>query len=93
MTDTNQTPEEPIEPAPVVEESKGLGDVVADALNAVGGQTVADFVSRVTKKPCNCGQRQQRLNELGSNVTAAAKSTTDYIRQRVLELSRKGNNQ
>lgn len=88
----SDTPEEPIvtaeEPAPVVEESKGLGDHVAAALDAVGGQSVADFIARVTKKPCNCGQRQQRLNAMGQQVTQAASSATDYVRQRVQELSR-----
>ena len=87
----SDAPEEPIvttEPAPEVEESNGLGDHIAAALDAVGGKTVADMIARVTKKPCNCGARQQRLNALGDQATQAALSATDYVRQRVQELSR-----
>lgn len=94
MSDTPEEPivEQPAEPIVESDDGKGLGDHVAAALNAVGGEAVADFIARVTKKPCNCGQRQQRLNAIGSSITTATKSTTDYVRQRVQELSRKGNN-
>lgn len=87
----SDTPEEPIvttEPAPEVEESSGLGDKVATVLEALGGNSVAAMIERVTKKPCNCGARVQRLNAMGQQVTQAASSATDYVRQRVQELSR-----
>ena len=87
----SDAPEEPIvttEPSPEVEESKGLGDHVADVLDALGGQQVASLIERVTKKPCNCGARVQRLNAMGEQATKAVTQTTDYIRRRVQELSK-----
>ena len=86
----SDTPEEPIvttEPAPEVEESNGLGDVVENVLVAMGGNTIAAMIERVTKKPCNCGARKQRLNALGDQAAQAATSASDYIRARVRELS------
>lgn len=59
----SDTPEEPIVEQPA-EEPKLLGDVVSDVLDAMGGKTVAALIERVTKKPCNCGQRAQRLNAI-----------------------------
>lgn len=44
------------------EDPKLLGDVVEDVLDALGGKQVAALIERVTKKPCNCGARKQRLN-------------------------------
>ena len=44
--------------------SKGLGDTVAKFTKATGIKKVVDTVSKVTKKPCNCGQRQDNLNRL-----------------------------
>ena len=37
--------------------SKGLGDTVAKFTKATGIKKVVDTVSKVTKKPCNCGKR------------------------------------
>jgi len=44
--------------------SKGLGDTVAKFTKATGIKKVVDTVSKVTKKPCNCGKRQENLNRL-----------------------------
>ena len=44
--------------------SKGLGDTVAKFTKATGIKKVVDTVSKVAKKPCNCGQRQDNLNRL-----------------------------
>jgi len=44
--------------------SKGLGDTVAKFTKATGIKKVVDTVSKVTKKPCNCGERQDNLNRL-----------------------------
>ena len=44
--------------------SKGLGDTVAKITKATGIKKVVDTVSKVTKKPCNCGKRQETLNRL-----------------------------
>ena len=44
--------------------SRGLGDTVAKFTKATGIKKVVDTVSKVTKKPCNCGKRQDNLNRL-----------------------------
>ena len=44
--------------------SKGLGDTVAKFTKATGIKKVVDTVSKITKKPCNCGERQDTLNRL-----------------------------
>ena len=44
--------------------SKGLGDTVAKFTKATGIKKVVDTVNEVTKKPCNCGKRQNTLNRL-----------------------------
>ena len=44
--------------------SKGLGDTIAKLTEATGIKKVVDTVSKVTKKPCNCGKRQDTLNRL-----------------------------
>ena len=44
--------------------SKGLGDTIAKLTKATGIKKVVDTVSKVTKKPCNCGKRQNTLNRL-----------------------------
>lgn len=41
----------------------GLGDYVAKGLSAIG--ITKERVSKVLGKPCGCGKRQQKLNELG----------------------------
>ena len=45
---------------------RGLGDMVADGLAAIG--ITKERVSRVTGKPCGCAKRQQALNELGRKL-------------------------
>ena len=44
--------------------SKGLGDTVAKITKATGIKKVVDTVNKATKKPCNCGKRQNTLNRL-----------------------------
>ena len=44
--------------------SKGLGDTIAKLTKATGIKKVVNTVSKVTKKPCNCGKRQDTLNRL-----------------------------
>ena len=44
--------------------SKGLGDTIAKLTKVTGIKKVVDKVSKVTKKPCNCGERQDTLNRL-----------------------------
>ena len=44
--------------------SKGLGDTVAKITKATGIKKVVDTVSKITKKPCNCGERKDTLNRL-----------------------------
>jgi hypothetical protein len=42
---------------------RGLGDMVADSLAAIG--ITKERVSKAIGKPCGCSKRQQKLNELG----------------------------
>jgi len=44
--------------------SKGLGDSIEKITKATGIKKVVDTVSKITKKPCNCGQRKDTLNRL-----------------------------
>jgi hypothetical protein len=44
----------------------GLGDYVAAGLQKVG--ITKQRVSKVTKRPCGCGRRQKKLNELGRKI-------------------------
>lgn len=44
--------------------SKGLGDTIEKITTATGIKKVVDKVSEVTKKPCGCGKRKQKLNEM-----------------------------
>ena len=44
--------------------SKGFGDTIAKITKATGIKKVVDTVSKVTKKPCNCGKRKDTLNRL-----------------------------
>ena len=44
--------------------SKGLGDSIEKFTKATGIKKVVDTVNKVTKKPCNCGKRQDTLNRL-----------------------------
>ena len=47
-----------------MEKSKGLGDSIEKITKATGIKKVVDTVSKVTKKPCNCGKRKDTLNRL-----------------------------
>ena len=44
--------------------SKGLGDTIEKITTATGIKKVLDTVSKITKKPCNCGARKDTLNRL-----------------------------
>ena len=44
--------------------SKGLGDTIEKITTATGIKKVVDTVSKITKKPCNCGARKDTLNRL-----------------------------
>jgi hypothetical protein len=48
----------------MTEKSKGLGDSIEKITKATGIKKVVDTVSKITKKPCNCGQRKDTLNRL-----------------------------
>lgn len=54
-------------PRAVCRGPRGLGDMVADGLSAVGitKQRVQAVASVVGVKDCGCGRRQKKLNELG----------------------------
>lgn len=45
---------------------RGLGDVVALGLSAVG--ITKERVSKAIGRPCGCAKRQERLNELGRKI-------------------------
>lgn len=62
MSEENTQPTEP------QEDPKLLGDVVEDVLDALGGKTIAATIEKITKKPCNCGARKQRLNAVDQSV-------------------------
>lgn len=44
--------------------SEGLGDTIAKFTKATGIKAAVDAVSKLTKKPCGCKNRQKRLNQL-----------------------------
>jgi len=44
--------------------SKGLGDSIEKITKATGIKKVVDTVSKITKKPCYCGERKDTLNRL-----------------------------
>ena len=48
----------------MTKKSKGLGDSIEKITKATGIKKVVDAVSKITKKPCNCGQRKDTLNRL-----------------------------
>ncbi len=50
-------------PPPVPSRGKGIGDRVAEALQAVG--ITDDRVSRWLGRPCGCKERREKLNALG----------------------------
>jgi hypothetical protein len=45
---------------------RGLGDMVADGLAAVG--ITKERVSKAIGRPCGCGKRQEKLNEIGRKL-------------------------
>lgn len=56
----------PKKPANRMPRQKGLGDLVAAALSAVG--ITKERVSKAIGRPCGCGKRQEKLNELGRSL-------------------------
>lgn len=44
--------------------SKGLGDSIEKITKATGIKAAVDAVSKVTKKPCGCGKRKDKLNKM-----------------------------
>jgi len=48
----------------MTKKSKGLGDSIEKITKATGIKKVVDTVSKITKKPCNCGERKDTLNRL-----------------------------
>lgn len=61
---------------------KLLGDMVEEALEAVGGKQVAAIITRITQKPCNCGARKNALNAIHNNAIATRERIKDMIRNR-----------
>ena len=47
-----------------MKKSKGLGDSIEKITKATGIKKVVETVSKITKKPCNCGKRKDTLNRL-----------------------------
>lgn len=45
-------------------DGKLLGDLTEETLRLLRADRVARAYTRITKKPCNCGQRKEKLNEL-----------------------------
>tara|TARA_R100001510_G_scaffold57587_1_gene66296 strand:+ start:143 stop:298 length:156 start_codon:yes stop_codon:yes gene_type:complete len=44
--------------------SRGLGDSIEKITKATGIKAAVDAVSKITKKPCGCGQRRDTLNRV-----------------------------
>lgn len=65
------------------EQPKLLGDKVEEVLDALGGKQVAALIERVTKKPCNCGARKQRINAVDQAGRAAYRSMANKVRDLV----------
>ncbi len=55
--------------------SLGLGDIVAAGLDSVG--ITKDRVAKWWGAPCNCKDRQERLNKLGQAIVAFARGGAD----------------
>jgi hypothetical protein len=51
-----------------IEAGKGLGDVVADIIQATGLDVLATEYTRLTGQSCGCQERQEALNNLFPNV-------------------------
>tara|TARA_R110000803_G_scaffold56959_2_gene114646 strand:- start:1712 stop:1867 length:156 start_codon:yes stop_codon:yes gene_type:complete len=45
-------------------ESRGLGDTIEKITTATGIKRVSDTVAKITKKPCGCGKRKEKLNKV-----------------------------
>ena len=41
-----------------------LGDKTEAIMKALKADRISKAISRITKRPCNCGQRKMKLNEL-----------------------------
>ena len=46
----------------VTQPSRGLGDTIAKLTHATGIDKVVKKISKATRKPCGCQQRQAKLN-------------------------------
>ena len=46
-----------------IQKRRGLGDIVKAGLSAIG--ITEQRVSKAIGKPCGCGKRAEKLNELG----------------------------
>lgn len=66
-------------PIAVCRGPRGLGDMVADGLSAVGitKERVQAVASAVGVKDCGCGKRQAALNRLGERIGLPPGSTAD----------------
>lgn len=53
----------------------GLGDLVKTGLSAVG--ITEERVSRILGRPCNCGKRAEKLNELGRKYLGIGGNAVD----------------
>lgn len=49
--------------AKVAAKKRGLGDIVKAGLSAIG--ITEERVSKAIGRPCGCGKRAEKLNELG----------------------------
>ena len=47
-----------------IEAGKGLGDVVADIIHAIGLDSLATTYTDLTGQGCGCQERQEALNNL-----------------------------
>lgn len=45
-------------------DEKYLGDHIEDALKKVGVDKVVEKIEQITKRPCGCQKRKERLNQL-----------------------------
>jgi len=44
-------------------ESKGIGDTIEKIAEATGVRKVVKVIENVTKKPCGCQKRKEKLNK------------------------------
>ncbi len=50
-------------------DKKYLGDHVEEILHSIGADKITQKIEEVTKKPCGCQQRKEKLNELHKKLT------------------------